>query len=98
MKKILSILAVVALAATSSYAGCGKKVTVEGKLTYDADAKTLTVKGAKKPITLQAGTKITGKDGAKAKIEDLDGKRVEIVHEHEKADSVKIAAKKKKAA
>ncbi len=94
MKQFIAILAAAMIAAGSAYAGCGKKVTVSGKLTYDADAKTLTVKGAPKPIKLQAGTKITGKDGAEAKIEDLDGKKVEIVHEHEKADSVALAAKK----
>lgn len=88
MKTILTILTVLGLAG-GAYAGCGKKVTVEGSLnSYDADAKSITVKGSKKPITLTASTKITGKDGKSAKIEDLEGKDVKVVHEHEKAESV----------
>ena len=94
MKKILAILAAAAIAAGSVYAGCGKKVTAEGKLTYNADKKVMKIEGADKPIKLQASTKIKGADGKEAKIEDLDGKKVKVVHEHNKADSVEVAKKK----
>lgn len=93
MKKILAIVAVIGLALSGAYAGCGKKVTVTGTFEYDAETKSLTVKGAKKPIKLQKGTKITGADGKEAKINDLEGE-ITVVHEHNKADSV---APKKKA-
>ncbi len=97
MKYILTIVAVLGLALSGAYAGCGKKVTVTGKLSYDKDTKALVVAGTKKPIALTPDTAITGADGKKAEIADLDGKKVVVVHEHNKADSVKVAAKKKKA-
>ncbi|NNE90357.1 MAG: hypothetical protein HKN23_01815, partial [Verrucomicrobiales bacterium] len=63
-----------------------------------ADKKALTVEGAKKPIKLQASTKVTGADGKEAKIEDIakDGAKLTVVHEHNKADSVSPAKEKKK--
>ena len=88
MKQILGIMAAIAIAAGSAYAGCGKKVTVTGKLSYDKDTKTLTVEGVKKPIKLQATTKVKDAEGKEAEIADLDGKKVDVVHEHNKADSV----------
>ncbi len=88
MKQILGIIAAIAIAAGSAYAGCGKKTTVTGTLSYDADSKSLTVEGTKKPIKLQATTEVKGADGKKADIADLDGKKVDVVHEHNKADSV----------
>lgn len=91
MKTILTIVAVLGLALSGAYAGCGKKVTDTGKLSYDKDTKSLAIKGAKKPITLTPSTKITGADGKEAKIADLDGKKVTVVSEHGKADSVSAA-------
>ena len=44
MKKFFAILAAVAVSASAAYAGCGKKVDNEGKLTsYDADTKAIVV-------------------------------------------------------
>ncbi len=91
MKHILTIVAVLGLAFGSAYAGCGKKVTVTGALSYDKDTKALVVKGTKKAITLTPDTKVTDAAGKEAKIADLDGKKVVVVHEHNKADSVTIA-------
>ena len=88
MKQILGIIVALAFAVGSASAGCGKKTTVTGVLSYDKDKKTLTIEGTKKPIKLQASTEVKGADGKKADIADLDGKKVDVVHEHNKADSV----------
>ena len=93
MKHILTLVAVLGLALSGAYAGCGKKVDVTGKLSYDAETKKMTIEGAKKPIALTPSTKI-GKDG-KGKIADLDGKKVKVTHEHNKADAVVLASAKK---
>jgi len=95
MKHIVAIITAIALGG-AAYAGCGKKVTVSGKGTYDADKKTLTIEGAKKPIKLQASTKVTDKDGKEAKIEDILSGALTVVHEHNKADAVSPAKEKKK--
>ena len=88
MKTIVTILTVLGLA-TAAYAGCGKKTTSEGELkSYDADAKSITVEGAKKAISITSSTEIKDKDGNDAKIEDLVGGDVKVVSEHGKADSV----------
>lgn len=89
MKKFLGIIAAVMIGAGSVYAGCGKKVTDEGKVTsYDADAKTLTVEGAKKPFKIQATTTVKDAEGNEVEISSLEGKKVKVVSEHGKADSV----------
>ncbi len=88
MKTILTILTVIGLA-TGAYAGCGKKVTNSGELkSFDADAKTITVKGSAKPFTITSSTEIKDKDGKTVKIKDLVGGDVKVVSEHNKADSV----------
>ncbi|MDF1823204.1 MAG: hypothetical protein P1U68_01095 [Verrucomicrobiales bacterium] len=88
MKQILGIIAAVAIAAGSAYAGCGKKTTVTGTLSYDKDTKSLAIEGTTKPIQLQATTEVKDADGKETDIADLDGKKVDVVHEHNKADSV----------
>ncbi|MCB1063776.1 MAG: hypothetical protein KDN20_12740 [Verrucomicrobiae bacterium] len=95
MKKILALMAVVALAAGSAYAGCGKKVTDEGKVTsFDADTKALVVelKGGKSAtLTATPTTEAKSKDGKKTELADLVGKSVKVVSEHKKIDSVSEA-------
>jgi hypothetical protein len=90
MKTILSIIAVVALGAGSVFANCGKKVETTGKLkSFDAETKTLVVvaKGKESTITLTPTTEI--KKGKKEiEITELVGKKVKVVSEHDKADSV----------
>ena len=89
MKQILGIIAAIAIAAGSAYAGCGKKVTDSGEATsYDADTKTLIVDGAKKPFQIQASTVVKNAAGEEVEISALEGKKVEVVSEHNKADSV----------
>ena len=85
MKKLLTILATVALA-ISAQAACGKKVTDEGTLkSYDAEKKTVVIEkadGKSATITLTPAT--TGADKAST----LVGKAVTVISEHGKADSV----------
>lgn len=91
MKKIIAILALVAMSG-SIYAGCGVKVPVAGKLSaYDAEKKVLKV--GDQEVTLDASAKVTDADGKKVKIEDLVGKSVEIsTDKHtKKAEEVKAA-------
>ena len=91
MKTILSIVAVVALGAGSIFAGCGKKTETTGTLkSFDADSKTLVIEakgGKSSKITMTPKTAV--KKGKKEiKIADLVGKKVKVVSEHKKADSV----------
>lgn len=76
MKTLLTIAFALTMAG-SSYAGCGIKVPVSGKLaSYDKEKKELKV--GETAITLAAAAKITGADGKEAKIEDLVGKDVTV--------------------
>jgi VCBS repeat-containing protein len=85
MKKVLAILATVALALHAE-AGCGKKVTNEGTLkSFDTETKKLVVvaaDGTSATIALTPTT--TGAD----KVSELVGKAVTVVSEHGKAESV----------
>jgi hypothetical protein len=85
MKKILSLLTLVALSA-GSFAACGKKVTDEGTLkAYSADKKEITIETKDGKTVARVLTPDTKVDG---KIEDLIGKAVKVVSEHNKLDSV----------
>jgi len=88
MKKILSLLAIAALA-LGAQAACGKKVTDEGKLkSFDAEKKQVVIEKADgKTATVTLTPSTTGAD----KAADLVGKPVTVVSEHGKAES--IAAK-----
>ena len=91
MKKFFAIIAAVAVSFSAAYAGCGKKVNDEGELTsYDADTKAIVVKVGKKEVKLTATpkTEFKSKDGKKAKAADLVGKKVKVVSEHKKVDSI----------
>jgi len=96
MKKLLTLLTVVGLACGSVYAGCGKKVTNEGDFSsFDADTKAPVVeredgKEAKLTATpkTKAKAKDNDKDGDEVKLTDLVGKKVKVISEHKKVDSV----------
>lgn len=91
MKKFLALMAVIGLAAFTAEAGCGKKVTNEGTLsTYDADTKSLVVESddGKSKLTVTPKTEAKDKDGKKVDLADLVGKKVKVVSEHKKIDSV----------
>ena len=93
MKKLLTLLTVVGLACGSAYAGCGKKVTNEGEFSsFDADTKALVVEledGKEAKLTATPKTKVKDKDGDEVKLTDLIGKKVKVISEHKKVDSVK---------
>jgi len=88
MKKILGIITALLFAGGVAFAGCGKKVTNEGEFTYNEDKKVIKVEGAKKPIKLQPKTVIKDAEGNEVAISDLEGSKVKVVSEHNKADSV----------
>jgi len=93
MKKILAILASLAIAG-AAHAGCGKTVENKGSLSkYDADAKTIVVKDGSKEatLTLTPTSTVSDKDGKPVEITALEGKDVVVVSEHNKIQSVKGA-------
>lgn len=99
--KTLIITAIAICFASSTYAGCGVKVDVKGKLkSYDAEKKELTITQKKedKIVTLEATAVIKNAEGAEATIEDLVGKRVNVsTDKHtKKAEAISGLAKKKK--
>lgn len=91
MKKLLTLLSVLALSVGAN-AGCGKKVTDTGTLKdFDADAKKVTIEKADgKTATITLTPSTTGAD----KVADLKGKAVTVVSEHGKADSIAAAPAK----
>ncbi len=93
MKKILAILASLAIAG-AAHAGCGKTVENKGSLSkYDATAKTIVVKEGDKEatLTLTPTSTVTDKDGKPVEITALEGKDVVVVSEHNKIQTVKGA-------
>ncbi len=86
MKKLLTIITIVAFSAGSVFAACGKKVTDEGKLkSFNAEKKEVTIEtadGKSVARVMTPDTKVSGK------IEELVGKSVKAVSEHNKLDSV----------
>ena len=86
MKALLTTLAAISLAAGSVFAGCGKVDTTEGTLkSFDAEAKTIVVEGAAKPLTITPSTK--GAD----KVAKLEGKKVKVLSEHGKVTEISKA-------
>ena len=89
MKKFLAIITVLGAFAGIAVAGCGKKETNTGELkAYDADSKAITIVEGDKEIKLTLTPDTEGGD----KVADLVGKKVEVVSEHKKVDSVKEAS------
>lgn len=86
MKKAFTTLAIVSLALGSAYAGCGKVVTNEGKLTsFDPATKAVVVvgkDGKEAKLTLTPTSK--GADEA----EKLVDKDVKVESEHGKITSI----------
>ena len=77
----------------SSYAGCGVKVPVSGKLaSYDKEKKELKV--GEQSVTLAARAKITDADGKEVKIEDLVGKEVTVSPDKHNKKGESVTAKK----
>jgi flavin-dependent dehydrogenase len=90
--KLLSLIAVLVLAATAASAGCGAKDTTEGTLkSVDKENNAVVVEvkeGEEVKITLTAKTEVVDADGKKAEVSKLVGSKVKVVSEHAKADSI----------
>ena len=92
MKTLLTIAFALTMAG-SSYAGCGIKVPVSGKLaSYDKEKKEIKV--GETAITLAATVKITDADGKEIKIEDLVGKEVTVSTDKHNKKGESVTAKK----
>ena len=92
MKTLLTVAFALTMAA-SSYAGCGLKVPVSGKIdSYDKEKKELKI--GKESVTLAATVKVTGADGKDAKIEDLVGKEVTVSTDKHTKKGETVTAKK----
>ena len=96
MKVLLSVIVVFALCAGAAYAGCGAKETVEGTLkSVDANKNAIVVAGAdgeEVRLTLTENSTVKDAEGNDAKATDLVGKKVKVVSEHAKVDSVEQLA------
>jgi hypothetical protein len=84
MKQLLSILTLVAFSASAGLAACGKTVTDEGKVTsVNTEKKEISIETADgKTVTRVLTPSSTGADAK------LVGKKVKIVSEHNKVQSV----------
>ena len=94
MKTFLALVAAIAVSASAAYAGCGKKVNSDGDLTsYDADTKAIVVTVGKKEVklTVTPKTEYKSKDGKKVEAKTLVGKKVKVISEHKKVDSITAA-------
>ena len=93
MKLVYSLLLAIVVTAGSAYAGCGKKLTSEGALkSVDSKKKVITVvdkAGEITKLSLTMNTKIVG--APHGKLADLLGKKVTVISEHNKIDSVTLA-------
>jgi hypothetical protein len=88
----LLLIAVLALGAGAVLADCGVKDTHEGTLkSVDADKNIIVVvaqDGKEVRLTLTAQTRVTDAEGKKAEASGLVGKKVKVVSEHAKIDSI----------
>ena len=92
MKTLLTIAFALTMAGIS-YAGCGLKVPVTGKLaSYDKEKKEIKI--GKESITLAATVKVIGADGKEAKIEDLVDKEVTVSTDKHTKKGESVTAKK----
>jgi len=96
MKSLVLIVVLLALGAGAAFAGCGVKDTHEGTLkSADADQQTVVVvgqDGKEVNLTLTAETRVTDAAGKEAQLSDLVGKKVKVVSEHAKIDSIQQTA------
>jgi hypothetical protein len=96
MKKLIALFVGLVIAVGSANAMCGKKVTATGTLkAYDKDSKSITVTTGSNTaeVTLTPNTEYKDAAGKMAKIDDLVGKSVTVISEHNKADSVQEVKK-----
>ena len=85
MKHTIAIIALLSLALGSSYAGCGKTVTDNGKLkSFDKESKAVVVEVDGKEVT----RKLTPSSKGAEDLQKLVGKKVIVVSSHDKVESV----------
>jgi hypothetical protein len=93
--KSLALLAVLALGAGIASAGCGAKDTHEGTLNaVNADSKTIVVvvDGEEVKLNLTDETRVMDAEGNETKAASLVGKKIKVVSEHAKIDSIEQLA------
>ncbi len=94
--RLLTLTVMLALCAGVVVAGCGHKDTHKGTLTsVDADNNQVVVAdedGKEVKLTLTANTQVMDAEGNEAKVSELVGKKVKVVSEHAKVDSIKQMA------
>jgi hypothetical protein len=92
MTKVISLLVVLALCAGGAFANCGHKETDEGTLkAVNADSNSVVVvdaDGNEHELTLTAETQVTDAEGNETEVAELVGKKVKVVSEHAKIDSI----------
>ena len=85
MKTILTVLAVLSLGMSSSFAGCGKTVTDKGKLkSFNKDSKAVVVTVGDKDVTRTLTPTAKGAE----EIDKLVGQSVTVVSSHDKVQSI----------
>lgn len=96
LTKTLALIAVLSLALAPVWAGCGVKDTHQGTLEAihqeDNSIVVLAGDGEKVKLTLTADTKVMNADGKKVEVSNLVGKKVKVVSEHAKIDSIEQMA------
>ena len=95
-KSLCMIAVLLALGAGAAFADCGIKDTHEGTLKSADVAKNTVVvvgqDGKEVSLTLTAKTLVSDAAGKTAKVADLVGKKVKVVSEHAKIDSIQQTA------
>lgn len=96
MMTLCLLIVVLAIGAGVASAGCGHKDTLEGTLkSIDAENNSVVVvveDGKEVELTLTAETKVTDAEGNDSEASDLVGKKVKVVSEHAKVDSIELIA------
>ena len=85
MKQILTILTVLSIGVSASFAGCGKTVTDKGKLkSFDKETKAVVVSVGGKDVKRTLTPTATGA----GEIDKLVGQAVTVVSSHDKVQSI----------
>lgn len=93
--RTISLFVVLALGAGIASAGCGTKDTHQGTLSaVNADTNTIVVSvdGKELKLTLTDNTKVMDAEGNEIDAASLVGKKIKVVSEHAKIDSIEQVA------
>ena len=94
MRLVVTTLVALVLVAGLAIGGCGVKNTNEGNLkSFDSSTKTIVVAGggADAKLTVTPKTEVKDASGNTAELSSLVGKKVKVISEHKKVDSVTAA-------